>query len=304
MLAKKWNRDKFLREIPLHIMMLPGIIIILIYHYRPMVGILMAFEKYNITKGIFHSPWVGLRNFDFIIHMPDTFQVLWNTVFIALMKIAAGLVVPVTLALLLNEIKNKLYKRSVQTILYLPHFLSWVILSGILLEILSPSSGVVNNIIKSLGFKPIFFLGNAKIFPFILVATHTLKEMGFSTILYLAALTSIDVTLYEAAIIDGANRWRQTWHITLPGIKPIIVLLTILAMGNILNAGFEQVFNLYNPMVMKTGDILDTLVYRMGIVDAQYSFSTAISLFKSVVSLIFIAVSYKIADKVAGYRVF
>lgn len=302
--GRRWNRDKIFKEVPLHLMMVPGIILLLIYDYWPMVGIAMAFQKFSVVKGIFGSEWVGLDNFRFIIAMPDIFNVLWNTVFIAFMKIVAGMVVPVFLALLLNEIGNKLCKRSIQTIIYLPHFLSWVILSGIFVEILSPSTGIVNEVITFFGIEPIFFLGNKNIFPFVLVGTDIWKEMGFGTIIYLAALTSIDTSLYEAAVIDGANRWRQTWHITLPGIKPIVVLLTILSLGRILNAGFEQVFNLYNTMVMETGDILDTLVYRLGIESGQFSFATAVGLFKSVVSLILIVTSYKLADKVAGYRVF
>jgi putative aldouronate transport system permease protein len=284
--------------------MVPGIIILLIYSYGPMVGLVMAFQKYNIVKGFFGSTWVGLKNFIFIIQIPDMYQVLWNTLFIATMKIIASLIFPVILALLLNEMKAKLVKRSVQTIIYLPYFLSWVIFSGILIDILSPSSGIVNQMLGFFGIEPIFFLGNEKAFPYLLVGTHVWKEAGFGTIVYLAALTGIDPTLYEAAIIDGANRWRQTWHITLPGIKPMVVLMTVLSLGGILNAGFDQVFNLYNPLVYSTGDIIDTMVYRIGLLDYQYSLAAAVGLFKSVVSVILITVSYKLADKIAGYRIF
>jgi putative aldouronate transport system permease protein len=296
--GKKW-----MREAPLHLMMVPGIILLLIFSYGPMIGIVMAFQRYNVVKGFFRSPWIGLDNFKFILQIPDVRQVFWNTIFIAVMKIVTGLIVPVVLALLLNEVRAKYVKRGIQTIIYLPYFLSWVLLAGILIDILSPSSGIVNQFLGIFGIKPIFFLGNEKVFPYLLVVTHVWKEAGFGTIIYLAALTGIDPTLYEAAIVDGATRWKQTWHVTLPGIIPIMILMTVLSLGGILNAGFDQVFNLYNPLVYGTGDIIDTMVYRMGLIDSQYSMATAIGLFKSVVSVILIVISYKLADKYAGYRV-
>lgn len=302
--AVRLKKKDWTRELPLHLMMIPGIILLLIYSYGPMVGILMAFEKYNLTKGFFRSEWVGLKNFKFILQIPDVYQVLWNTVFIAFMKVIAGLLVPIIIALLLNEVRIQLFKRSVQTIIYLPYFLSWVILGGIFIEILSPSHGIVNKAIGLVGIQPVFFLGNDKIFPYLLVATAVWKDAGFGTIIYLAALTNIDPLLYEAAIVDGAGRWKQTWHVTLPGMKPIVILMMVLSLGGILNAGFDQVFNLYNTLVYSTGDILDTLVYRMGLIDRQYSLATCVGLFKSVVSVIFISISYKLADKVAGYRIF
>jgi putative aldouronate transport system permease protein len=293
-----------MREMPLHLMLLPAVIILLVFNYIPMVGIVIAFEKYMPVKGIFGSKWIGFNNFTYLIHLPATFEVLFNTVFIALMKIIAGIIVPLTFALLLNEVNKAKFKRSVQTIIYLPHFLSWIILTGILIDFLSTSDGLVNNVIKSLGFEPIFFLGNYKLFPFVMVITDTWKEFGFGTIIYLAALTSVDPTQYEAAVIDGANRWKQTLYVTIPGILPIVILMTVLSLGNVLNAGFDQIYNLYNPAVYKTGDILDTFIYRLGLQEAQYGPATAAGLFKSLVSLIFITTSYKLADKFAGYKVF
>jgi putative aldouronate transport system permease protein len=236
--------------------------------------------------------------------MPTIGQVVWNTVFIAAMKILAGIIVPVTVALLLNEVQNRTFKRSVQTIIYLPHFLSWVILAGIFLDILSPSEGVVNRLLGQLGLEPVFFLGDEKVFPFTLVATEVWKSFGFGTIVYLAALTGIDPVLYEAALADGAGRWRRMYHITLPGISSTVVLLSTLSLGNILNAGFDQVFNLYGPLVYKTGDIIDTLVYRTGLVNNQHGVATAVGLFKSLVALLLIGVSYKLAQKLADYRIF
>ena len=295
---------KILRNLPLHIMLMPAMILLLIYNYIPLAGNLMAFQKFNPVKGLFRSAWIGFENFRYVLAMPDTFEVLWNTFFIAIMKMAAGILVPVFIALLLNEVRSVKFKRTLQTIVYFPHFLSWVILSGILIDILSPSKGITGQFFSAVGLKPVFFLGDSKWFPYTLVITETWKEFGFGTIVYLAALTGIDPTLYEAAMIDGANRWKQVKYITIPGIMPIVVLMMIISMGNILNAGFDQVFNLYSPQVYATGDILDTLVYRIGLLDFQYGVATAVGLFKSVVSFTMLALSYALAYKYTDYRVF
>ncbi|MCJ7841222.1 ABC transporter permease subunit [Lederbergia sp. NSJ-179] len=285
-------------------MLIPGIIVVLIYHYGPMVGLSMAFQDYTPTKGMFGSDWVGLENFVYIFHLPDIWQVIWNTFFIAIMKIIAGLVAPIITALLLNEIGKQFFKRTVQTFIYLPHFLSWVILGGILIDILSPGEGIINRLLGTFGVEPIYFLGSNDWFPFTMVISDTWKEFGYSTIVYLAALTSINPNLYEAAAIDGAGHWKMTWHITLPGMRMIIVLLATLSIGNILNAGFEQILILYSPQVYHSGDIIDTVVYRMGLLEAQYSISTAVGLLKSSVSLILISVSYWVAYRFANYRIF
>jgi putative aldouronate transport system permease protein len=220
------------------------------------------------------------------------------------MKISSGLVIPVLVALLLNEVRKTGFKRTIQTVIYMPHFFSWVILAGIIVDVLSPSSGIVNMLLKALGMDPIQFLASNDWFPYILVITDQWKEFGFGTIIYLAALTSIDKSLYEAAVMDGAGRWKQTWHITLPGIRPIVILMVTLSLGNVLNGGFDQVFNLYNPLVYESGDILDTMIYRIGLQDAQYSVSTALGLIKSVVSFIFIGLGYFLAYRFANYRIF
>lgn len=298
------GRKRFLRELPLHLLVLPGLIIVFIYHYLPMFGVVMAFQNFVPAKGFFGSEWVGLKNFRYIFTMPNIWGIMWNTVYIAVMKIIAGLVVPIFFALLLNEVKRNAFKRTIQTIIYFPHFLSWVILGGIIVDVLSPTSGIVNDVLKFLGMDPIYFLGNAKWFPYTLVLTNTWKEFGYNTIVYLAALTAIDPSLYEAAIVDGAGRMKQTWHVTLPGILPIVTLMTVLALGNVLNAGFDQVFNLYSPVVYSTGDIIDTLVYRIGIEEAQFSVSAAVNLFKSVISFVMVVISNKLAAKYAGYRIF
>ncbi|QTH45590.1 sugar ABC transporter permease [Cohnella sp. LGH] len=294
----------FRKNISFHLMLLPGIVFALMFAYAPMAGLVIAFQKFIPNRGFFQSKWVGWDNFVYMMNMPDIYQVIYNTVFIALMKIIAGLLVPIIVALLLNELKNKYLTRSVQTLIYLPHFLSWVILGGILMDILSIEGGVVNRLIQLIGLDPIFFLGSNQWFPFTLVISDVWKEFGFATIVYLAALTGINPALYEAANIDGASRWKQTIHVTLPGMLPIIVLMGVLSLGNVLNAGFEQVFILYSPSVYESGDIIDTMLYRVGFLDAQYGVSTAVGLFKSVISTILITTSYWLAYRFASYRIF
>ena len=299
------GRDKALRELPLYVMLIPAVFLVAIYSYGSMAGIVIAFQKFVPAKGFFgKQQWVGLQNFKTLFSMPNIWPVIRNTVLIALGKMIGGIIVPVVFALLLNEVRNVSARRIFQTLVYLPNFLSWVILAGILITILSPSQGFVNIVLSKLGVKPIFFLGNPRVFPATMVVTDIWKGFGFGSVIYLAALTSIDPGLYESAVIDGANRWQQTWHITLTGISSTIVLMTVLSLANILNGGFDQIYNMYSPVVYSTGDILDTLVYRLGIEQAQYSLSTAAGLFKSVVSLIFIVASYYLADRYAGYRVF
>jgi len=298
------NHARLKREFPLHFMLIPGVIIVLIYSYFPMVGIAFAFQKFIPVQGLFGSKWVGFDNFRYVFEMPDFWQVLWNTFYIATMKIIAGQIVPIIIALLLNEMKRAFIKRGVQTLIYLPHFLSWVILGAILVDILSPSEGILNQILQAFGVDPVFFLGSNKWFPAIIIISDVWKEFGFSTIVYLAAITSINPSLYEAAIVDGAGHTRQAWHITLPGMVPIIILLATLSLGSVLNAGFDQVFNLYSPSVYQSGDILDTLIYRIGLIDAQFGVATAIGLFKSVVSLVLISISYILAYRIANYRIF
>jgi putative aldouronate transport system permease protein len=252
---------------------------------------------------MFGSEWIGLGNFEYILSLPNTMRVLWNTVKIAFMQIVASEVVPIIVAILLNEVRKQLFKRTIQTIIYIPHFMSWIILGGILLDMLS-LDGLLNKVISLAGMEPIYFFGDNRWFPYVLVATNVWKELGFNTIIFLAALTTINPALYEASAMDGAGRLRQTWHVTLPGMRPIIVLTSILSLGNILNAGFEQVFTLYSPQVYESGDILDTFVYRLGLLQTQYGPATAVGLFKSFVSFIFISVSYALAYRLANYRIF
>lgn len=293
------------RELPLHLMILPGMMFILIFSYIPMAGIAIAFQKFIPAKGLFgDQKWVGWDNFEYVLDLPNFVQVLWNTLYISSFKLILGLLVPIVFAILLNELKNEAVKRTVQTSIYLPYFLSWVVLGGILIDLLSPSGGLVNDVLKSFGIEPIFFLGDNKWFPFTLITSDIWKNFGYGTIIYLAAITGIDPGQYKAATIDGANRWRKAWHITLPGMRMVIVLLAVLSLGQLLNAGFDQVFNLYSPQVYQSGDILDTFVYRIGMLDAQYGVATAVGFFKSIVSLILISGAYFFAYRYAKYRIF
>jgi putative aldouronate transport system permease protein len=287
----------------LHIMMLPAVIILIIYNYVPIGGLLMAFQDYNPALGIMRSRWVGFDNFDFLFSMREFSRALRNTVIIAGWKIVLGIVVPVVFALLLNEVRKRSLQRLIQTMIYLPHFISWILLGGILRDLLSPNTGIVNTILNRFGVESMYFLGSNQYFTGVVIGSEIWKEFGYGTIIYLAALTGIDPSLYEVARVDGAGRWRQLWHITLPGITSIVVLMTTLSVGNILNAGFDQIFNLYAPVVYETGDILDTLLYRFGLVNMQYSVSTAAGMIKSVVALILILISYRIAYRTTGYRV-
>lgn len=301
---QKRHPGRWRRELPLVLMLVPAAILVAIYSYGSMVGTVIAFQKFNMGNGLFGSEWIGFKNFENLFSMPDFGQVIFNTVVISLAKMILGIIVPVVFALLLNEISRTGLKRTYQTMVYLPHFLSWIILAGIFNDIFSPSSGVVNQLLGYVGIEPIFFLGDQTWFPITMVLTDVWKGFGFGSVIYLAALAGIDQNLYEAAQIDGANRIKQTIHITLPGILSTIVLMTVLSMANILNGGFDQIYNLYSPAVYTTGDILDTFVFRLGIENAQHALSTAAGLFKSGVSLVFIVASYKLADRFAGYKIF
>ena len=294
-----------------HLMLLIPVIILFIYNILPIpAGILMAFQNFQPGKGFLKSGFAGLENFRKLWILPDTMPALRNTLIIAIWKIIGNLVIPVGFALMLNEVVAKPFKRIVQTITYLPYFLSWVIMAGILIKFLSPGSaaippGFLNTVLMKLGIisEPVYFLGTNATFRGTMVVSDIWKNFGYNPIVYLAALTGIDPTLYEAAAVDGAGRWKQTLHITIPGIAPFIALMTILSIGNVLNAGFDQIFNLYSPAVYESGDIIDTLVYRLGLVNKQYSLSAAVGLLKSAVSCFLVLLGYKIADKYAGYKV-
>ena len=283
-----------------YIMLIPALLWLFFFSIVPMFGIVMAFQDYNPGKGILHSEFVGLENF---VYMNDVKQVLCNTVVIAVGKIIGNIIIPLLFALLLNELCIKRIKRPIQTIVYLPYFLSWVILAKIVLNIFG-YTGPINQLIEAFGGNPINFFGEPSLFQSLVIGTDIWKGFGYNTVVYLAAILGVDQSLYEAAAVDGAGRFKRIWHVTLPGIRTTVALLAILSLGNVLNAGFDQIYNLYNPLVYSTGDIIDTWVYRAGLENLQYSLATAVGLFKSVISVILIVIGYKLADKFTGYKLF
>lgn len=295
----------FLRRTwPLHVMLLPAVVLQFVFGYLPLGGLVIAFKDYKPYDGIWGSKWVGLDHFKFMFEYPDSKQVILNTTLIAGLKIIFNIVVPFCFALLLNEVRRNSVKRTVQTLVYLPYFISWVFLGGILNDMLS-TDGIINMMLHNwFGLDPILFLGSGNWFRFIVVLTDVWQQFGFGTIVYLAALAGVNPSLYEAAEVDGANRWRQTLSITIPSLAPIVIVVGTLAIGNIMNAGFDQIFNLYNPLVYDKGDIIDTFVYRTGILNGQYSFGTAVGIFKSLVGFVLIVIGYRVAYKLADYKIF
>ncbi|MBO7748484.1 sugar ABC transporter permease [Paenibacillus sp. MWE-103] len=286
-----------------YVMLLPGMVWLALFNIVPMFGIIMAFQNFNPGAGLFKSEWVGLDNFTYMFQLNDSKTVIINTFIIAIGKIVFNLLVPLVFAILLNELRGMRYKKLVQTVVYLPHFLSWVIMATIVIGIFG-YYGVINTIIGMFGGDPKLFMADAGIFRQLLIGTDVWKEFGFNAIIYLAALTGVNLNLYEAAAIDGANRWHMIRHVTLPALSTTVVLLGVLSLGNVLNAGFDQVYNLYNPLVYSTGDILDTWVYRLGLQNLQFSLATAAGLFKSVISFVLIFISYRLAYRYADYTVF
>ncbi|QJC54210.1 sugar ABC transporter permease [Paenibacillus albicereus] len=291
-LLKDIVRDRYL-----YLLLLPGLLLVLVFKYMPMYGVIIAFQEYNIYKGITGSEWVGFDQFTRLFNSPDFTEILGNTILISVYKLVASFTLPILLALLLNELRSKLFKRFAQSVVYLPHFISWVIFSGILITFLNPVDGLINLILQRFGAMPIDFLGDVRYFRSILVISDIYKEVGWGTIIYLAAIAGVSADLYEAARIDGAGKLRQTWHVTLPAIRPVILILVILSLANILEAGFQQIFLLYNPLVYDVADIIDTYVYRVGIQEANYSYATAAGLFKSAVAMTLILTVNTIVKK-------
>lgn len=292
------------RQMPLHIMMIPAVAITLIFSYGPLLGLVMAFQRFVPAQGFLHSQFVGLANFTKLFSMSGGLQLLWNTFYISIMKAAANQVVPIILAILLHEISSRTARRTVQTILYIPYFLSWVILGAVLRYFLSPDGFVNLILLKPLGIDPILFLGSKDLFPYTLVVTDLWQNAGFGTIIFLAAITNANPELYEAATMDGANRLHLVRHVTFPAMKPIIVLTATLSLGSVFSAGFDQIYMLQTSAVLETGDVIDTFVYRMGLQNQQYSLGAAVGLFKSIVSLVLVSLSYYLAYKYSDYRIF
>ncbi|GIO28920.1 MULTISPECIES: ABC transporter permease [Paenibacillus] len=281
----------------LYLALLPGIAFLILFKYTPMYGIVIAFKDFNIFDGLAASPWVGFHHFEKLFASDSFLQVFRNTLIISVYKIVFLFPLPIIIAILLNELRNMIFKRSIQTLIYLPHFLSWVIVSGLFIDLLSVNGGMVNQWITALGGQPIKFFLDSSVFRSVIVASAGWKETGWSTIVYLAALTSIDPQLYEAAKMDGAGKWKMTLHITLPGLIPIILLMFILRLGSVLEAGTEQVLVMYNPSVYNVADIIGTYVYRIGLGEQDYSFSTAVGLFESVIAFILIVTGNSLSRK-------
>lgn len=280
-----------------YLMIAPGLLYVLLFKYGPMYGIIVAFQNYNGFKGITGSEWVGFKWFLEFFNGPDFWKLMRNTITISLMKIGFGMVPDMAIAILLNEVRRSWFKRIVQSFTYMPHFLSWIIIYGIVLAFLSTSSGLVNHWIKDFGGDLIPFLTSNDWFRWILVLSDIWKDLGWGAIIYLAAIAAIDPQLYEAAVMDGAGKARQLWHITLPGIRNVFILMLTLRLGTVLDAGFTQIFAMYNPLVYDSVDIIDTWVYRAGIVQNKVSLATAVGLFKSVVGLILVFTTNRIAKK-------
>ena len=285
------KKSTFLRireQWDLQLMVIPGIIFIFIFSYIPMYGIIMAFQDYNIFTGVMESPWAGLKHFKMFFTAPEFNSVIRNTLVISFLKLLIGFPAPIILALMLNEVRNMAFKRIVQTVTYLPHFLSWVIVSGFVMSILSTDNGSLNILLQKINMidEPIGFLNFPKYFWTILITTNVWKEIGFSSIVYLAAIAGVDQQMYEAASLDGAGRFKQMYLITIPSIMPIIIIFMILAIGNLLSAGFEDILLLgANPVVRNVSDVLDTYVYRVGIRNSLFSYATAVGLLKAVISV-------------------
>ena len=280
---ERWSRVRRMRL--LYLSMLPALLLLLVFNYLPMYGIVIAFKNFQASRGILGSPWNNFENFEFLFGSFQFQRVMRNTVIISLQRIVFGFPAPILLALIINEFANSWWKKGIQSITYLPHFISWVVMAGILVEILSPQRGVIGYLYTVLGRDAPLLLTNTSVFRPILIATDVWKEMGWGSVIYLAAISSIDPTMYDVARIDGAGRVRQATAITLPSLLPVITILFILRLSYILDAGFEQVFNLYNPLVYEVADIIDTYVYRVGILSQEFEFATAAGLFKNVVGV-------------------
>lgn len=295
----KWAkvRVRLWRERYLYLLLLPGLLYFIVYKYIPMGGIVLAFQDFNPFQGFLNSPWVGLKHFRTIFEDAEVLRVLWNTIVLSFLQILFNFPLPIILALMLNEVRNQAYKRIIQSIVYLPHFLSWVVVIGIV-TIFLRSEGLINVLLgMAFGLEPIPFLTDPALFKPLIVLEVIWKETGWGTIIFLAAMAGVNPQLYEAAIVDGASRWRQIWHITLPAIRNVIVILLILRLGNVLDSGFEQIFLMLNPFNMETGNVLDTFVYFKGIQQADFSFATAVGLFKGVVGLILIVIANQMAKR-------
>lgn len=298
-------RAKYMkRAFPFYLMIFPGVLLFLIFRYVPMFGLFIAFKSYTPFRGVWKSEWIGFDNFVRLFSENDFLLLLKNTLYLNLLDVFVGFPFPILLALLLNEVRIKYFKNSMQTILYAPHFLSWVVIVGITMLFLRTQDGGVNVLLNALGFDSINFLANSESFRFVWLFHNIWQGAGWGAIIYLAAIASIDPALYEAATVDGASRLRQMWHITLPSLKTVIVIMFILRLGNFIDVGFEHIFLLQNPLNLRVSDVFETYVYRQGLVEGDFSYSTAVGLFKSVVGLVMIVTANTIAKRLGEEAVY
>ncbi len=284
----------------LHVFLLPGMAFLIVFRYIPMAGVIVAFKDYDIIKGVFDSPWIGMQNFGYLATSRDFWRVLSNSIEISIMRMVWSFPAPLLLALMLNEMKRVKYKRVMQTILYLPHFISWVIVVGLLQNLLSPTSGVLNYVRSALGFKPVAYLANQNTIRSVLVVAEIWKSAGWGTIVYMAAITGIDPSLYEAAMIDGASRLKRIWHITLPSISGTIIVLLILRVGSLMSNGFEEIYLLQNSITIEVMEVFEVYSYTVGMKEGRYSFSTAVGIFQSVIGCILLFGTNALSRKVKG----
>nr|WP_233162513.1 MULTISPECIES: ABC transporter permease subunit [unclassified Cohnella] len=290
LVGKKSWLSRLFKQLDVQLMVWPALLLIFVFSYIPMYGVITAFMDYNVFTGarVFDNPWVGFKHFEAFFNAPDFDTLLRNTLIVSVLKFAIGFPAPIILALLLNEVRHMAFKRVVQTITYLPHFMSWVIVGGLVMSLLSTENGSINILLQKLRLidEPVHFLSMHEYFWSILITTNVWKEIGFNSIVYLAAIAAIDPHLYEAADIDGASKFKQIYLITIPTIMPVIIIFMILAMGNFLNAGFEDILILaQDPGLRPVSDVIDTYVYRVGLQNQKYSYAVAVGLFKAVVSI-------------------
>lgn len=302
--AKRWQQFK--NNIPLHLMVLPAIILVIIFNYIPLGGLIIAFQKFNPAKGLFgNQKFIGLENFETLFNLPDFWKIVSNTVVLAVFKSVLGIVVPVAVALLLNTIRSVGFRTGIQTLIYLPHFISWVVIATVLTDILSPSTGIINQAIATLGLKPVYFLGDNNWIQFTFITSDIWKEFGYGSIIYFAAIQGIDPALYEAADLDGASSFKKSWYITVPSISQTIFLMALLSLGNILSGGFDQVYNLINDATRVNGEILDTFIYDYAFgLSTNYGLATAATIFKSLISFVLVSIGYYLSYKYADYKIF
>lgn len=290
------------RDIPVYLLILPAALLLFVFHYLPIYGIVISFQDFSPFKGVLNSNWVGLKNFEHFLSDSNFWRVFKNTIIINLMQIIIGFPIPVMFAIFLNELWSNRFKKVVQTVSYLPHFVSWVVAASIITSALSPSTGLINKFLEgAFGIEPIYFLAKEEYFRLIIVISNVWKELGMQSVYYIAALASIDTELYEAAKMDGAGKIKQTIHITLPGLRSIIIVLLVLKVGRMVTIGFEQIFLLYNPLVYDVGDVISTYTYRLGIEQTRYSLTSAIGVTQSVVNFILVYAANKAARKIAGW---